>query len=418
MNKYLYSPRFRSALILSIFISGYFHTPSYSVELSGYLEAEARLFANAPLYEGQENNSASVAIVTEIYQELGHNSSFTATPFARLDSADSNRTHFDLREFFFLLHGEWWEIRAGVDKVFWGVTESVHLVDIVNQTDTLESFDGEEKFGQPMLMLSFTGDGKGMNLFILPFFRERNFAGEGGRLRSKLLIDGNASAYESADRENSVDFAARFNHTSGPLDLGLTYFKGTGREPAYRLKVNEFGFPALDVSGRLGLFPYYEQISQTGLDMLLVLDAWLLKMESIYRTGQSDRNGEKKDYGSSVLGFEYTLYGIAGSGADVGILSEWIYDERGENAVTSFNNDLMAGMRFSLNDVSSSSLLFGLIYDYKSGASFFTLEGSRRLTDHFKLEIQSIYFVYSPESDLAWGMRSDSLLEARLAYYF
>jgi len=28
-----------------------------------------------------------------------------------------------------------WELTTGVSKVYWGVMEAVHLVDIINQTD-------------------------------------------------------------------------------------------------------------------------------------------------------------------------------------------------------------------------------------------------------------------------------------------
>ena len=401
-----------------LFFIALFHVESHAAEISGYIEGEARIFPSSPLHDGQENHSGSVAILSELYQELGPTSAMTIMPFARLDSGDPNRIHFDLREFFFLLHGEWWEVRAGIDKVFWGVTETVHLVDIVNQTDMLESFDGEEKFGQPMLKLSLAGDAKGIDLFILPLFRERNFAGEGGRLRSEMLVEGDEAAYESVNREKSVDFAARYSYTSGGFDLGISYFKGTGREPSLRLKLNDLGFPEIDAKGNIHLFPYYEQITQAGVDMLLAVDAWLLKLESIYRTGQSDRDGVKNDYASSALGIEYTVYGVAGSGADVGILGEWVYDDRGDSAVSAFNNDLMAGLRFSLNDVSGSTALLGYIHDYKNSSSFLTLEGSRRLNDHLKLELQGFYFAFSPEVDPSWAIRKDSFLEARLAWYF
>ena len=43
------------------------------------------------------------------------------------------------------------KFRVGVGKVFWGVTESQHLVDIINQTDLVENIDTEDKLGQPML---------------------------------------------------------------------------------------------------------------------------------------------------------------------------------------------------------------------------------------------------------------------------
>ena len=46
----------------------------------------------------------------------------------------------------------------GIDKVFWGVIESRHLVDYINQTDGVEDVDGEDKLGQPMINLGLQRD--------------------------------------------------------------------------------------------------------------------------------------------------------------------------------------------------------------------------------------------------------------------
>ena len=93
----------------------------------------------------------------ELYLEDAAGRSLTFAPFFRYDNTDSRRTHADLREAYLLLFGEIgegeWELRVGVDQVFWGVTESQHLVDIVNQVDFVEHPAGEAKLGQPMVQL-------------------------------------------------------------------------------------------------------------------------------------------------------------------------------------------------------------------------------------------------------------------------
>ena len=40
-----------------------------------------------------------------------------------------------------------WSLSIGLGKVFWGVTEFNHLVDVINQTDLVEGIDGEAKLG-------------------------------------------------------------------------------------------------------------------------------------------------------------------------------------------------------------------------------------------------------------------------------
>ena len=117
-------------------------------ELSGYVSADGWFFPNDPLLPGQEKNNASLTVQPEYYHEWETGSSFTFVPFARLDSADPERTHFDIRELNYLWVTDSLELRLGVGKVFWGVTEFVHLVDIINQTD------GEDKLGQPHLQMT------------------------------------------------------------------------------------------------------------------------------------------------------------------------------------------------------------------------------------------------------------------------
>ena len=118
-------------------------------------------------------------------------------------------------------------------KVFWGVTEAVHLVDIVNQTDLVESLDGEEKLGQPMIDLSLIRDWGVVDLFVLPWFRERTFPSEDGRPRFAIPIDTHDPIYESSAEQHHVDFAARWSNSIGEWDIGLSYFYGTSREPRF-----------------------------------------------------------------------------------------------------------------------------------------------------------------------------------------
>ncbi|MFQ6115561.1 MAG: hypothetical protein ACE5NG_15990, partial [bacterium] len=249
-------------------------------ELSGYVAPEVMAFSSKALYPGQERINAALAIQPEFYYEWENGSSFTCVPFVRFDSGDSRRSHFDLRELNYLWLHDIWELRFGVGKVFWGTTEFVHLVDIINQTDLVENIDGEDKLGQPMVHLSVPRNWGVIDLFLLPYFRERTFPGRGGRLRFPLLIDTDRARYESSADKHHVDFAVRYSQTIGAWDFGLYYFKGTGREPRFILDFDKNGEPVL--------VPFYDQINQTGLDLQRVAGQWLLKLEALYRTGQTN----------------------------------------------------------------------------------------------------------------------------------
>lgn len=93
-------------------------------DLTGYLAGEVRVFANDPLHEGQKRDNMSIVLKPEYYQEWENGSSLTAVPFARIDSADRERSHFDIRELSFHLVKGKWELKVGIGKVFWGATHS------------------------------------------------------------------------------------------------------------------------------------------------------------------------------------------------------------------------------------------------------------------------------------------------------
>jgi hypothetical protein len=373
-------------------------------EFSGYMTVEGRLFFNDPRFPGQSRNNVSFAIQPEYYHEWENGSSFIFVPFARLDSADSRRSHFDVREMNYLWLGDPWELRVGIGKVFWGVTEFVHLVDIINQTDLVEDPDGEEKLGQPMVNLTLPKDWGTIEMFLLPYFRERTFPGTDGRLRSALVVNTDKAAYESGAEEGHLDIALRYSHSIGNWDFGIYNFNGTGREPTMRLALDENGLPVL--------IPTYEQINQTGVDVQTVAGEWLWKLEALYRSGQG------KDFFASTGGFEYTFVGIADTSMDLDVIGELAYDDRGAEATTPFENDAMFALRLAVNDASSSEVLMGFIQDLDSSSRSFSIEGSRRFGDRWLLSIESRVFLDQSESDVLYSMRDDDYFQLKLAYYF
>ena len=328
-------------------------------ELSGRVSLEGRYFPKTGIDPShQSSQTTGIVVEPKLYVEEDGGSSFTLVPFFRYDSADSVRTHWDLREAYALLFGELgegeWEVRLGADRVFWGVAESQHLVDIVNQIDFLEHPNGEVKYGQPMVHVTWTGDWGALEFFGLPYHRQRIYPGQGGRLRFAGLVDNERVEYESSAREWHPDFAARYSHSFGPLDIGLSAFNGTSREAS--LVCMPPACKPTGVSDPSNVWiPYYAQIRQFGLDAQLTLDAWLFKLEAMHRSGERNAIGREREYeqayraaavGASgfddligifrkdeyvaaVVGGEYTFYSVFGSAADVGLLAEWNYDERG-----------------------------------------------------------------------------------------
>ena len=383
-------------------------------DFSGRVRLETRWYPQAGTFPGQRRQASGVAAEPEFYFENARGSSFTLTPFFRYDSADTSRTHFDLREAYLLMFGQIgdgeWELRLGIDRVFWGTAESRHLVDIVNQTDLIEHPDEEDKLGQPMAHLTWSGDWGVAEVFGLPYHRARSLPGPRGRLRYPLAYDTGDVLYESPAKQWHFDVAGRYSHSLGPLDFGVSVFNGTSREP--------FFLPGADSTGDPALLSYYEQIHQWGVDAQVTLDAWALKLEAIHRSGARNLRGGDQDYAALVGGFEYTFFSVWGTAADVSLLGEWNYDGRGRDATTAFDNDLFVATRWAPNDIQGTELLAGIMFDARRASRVMTLEFNRRITDRWSMSVESVALPGVNASDILYPTRRDSFFEFSLFYNF
>lgn len=370
---------------------------------------ETRLFPNGPAFPDQRRAtmSPSVALEPEFVWEKGAGDrQLRITPFVRFDAHDERRTHFDVREAGALFLGNGWTLFAGVGKVFWGKTEAHLLVDIVNQTDAVEDIDGEDKLGQPMLSATLEMERGAIDVFVLPYFRERTFAGDRGRLRGPLPILESA-LYESTAERWHTDVAVRWSWFVGELDLGVSAFRGTSREPL---------LVPMTVDGDAGptaLQPRYDLIDQVSIDAQWTGGSTLWKLEAMTRSGHGDR------FGATTFGVEHTLFNLGSAGADLGLLGELMLDGRGAGAPpTPFDHDLFVGTRLALNDTADTTVVGGPIVDYESGEVIGFLEFQRRFGDRWVVEVEGRWLLDTDRSAPLHGLRQDDTLTFRLSRYF
>jgi hypothetical protein len=373
------------------------------LEFSGFVSYEARWFLNHAQFSEQLHGvQNSLAIEPEwIIEHADHQFSFI--PFARIDARDDKRTHADIREAYWLYLQDKWELLIGFNREFWGVTESRHLVNVLNQIDQIENIDEEDYLGQAMINLSIQEDFGRFSFYVLPLFRERTFAGNNGRLRSPLIVDEDEAEYESSAEEWHTDLALRYSHYIGDWDIGASYFHGTGREPT--LTIN---------SDASRLIPHYDIINQLGIDIQYTNEEWLWKFEGIIREGQGDT------FAASVIGFEYTFFQFRDSDADFGVLLEHLYDGRDETdaPVSALENDLFLGMRYTFNDIQDSSFLAGGIIDLEDESYGIRLEAERRIGDSYKVELEGQLFTNSRDNSLTAAFKEDDFVQLRISKYF
>ncbi len=395
------------ASAMALALTSFTPAAAMEIEFSGYVEPEWRHFPNDGPTPSHEHDFGSIAGEVELaFFSASGDHTVIIKPFARVDEHDHERSHADLREAKYQYVNGDWEIVAGIDKVFWGVTEFQHLVDIINQTDNVESADGEQKLGQPMLRVSLARDWGTLTGFYLPYFRIRQFPDPlTGRPTTGITVRDEKAIFESKDKRFNPDAAVRYTQTIDVFDIGLSYFKGTARTP-----VLAFGPQTYD---GVSVVPRYDLIAQAGIDVQATIGPWLLKFEGTRRHQRNQWNTQ------ATGGFEYTMYNIFETGTDLGIVAEYMYDQRRLDAPQPFNDDIGFGLRWTANDTQSTSLLLGGLYDLETHSTAVSLEAERRLGASFKAQLEVRLQEKAGTGDtLAIALKDEDMVRLRLAYYF
>lgn len=426
-------------------------------EFGGKAALEARHF-----YESAEfGDGYSAALTLNFNQALpGAKTQLAGELFARRDSADRERSHADVRELFYEVIGEDYELRLGNRRVFWGVTEGRHLVDVINQSDFVEDLSNDSKLGQPMLSYNAIGAFGSAEFFLMPYQRERTYPGPRGHPRLPFPVAEDEARYESARGRHHLDTALRYRNSFGALDLGIAWFDGTAREPdilpclrrgsgfqgteerancdlfaAAAAEAPQSPFPeeltpflqalglapsdeevAAEITQRvldnLVLVPAYPRLRQLSLDALWVLDAWALKLEALRR----ERSGRAST--AAVVGFEYTLGDVLGRGWDLGLIAEYLYDQRVDLVSSRYDHDWFLGTRLGFNDVAGTQILAGGIVDRSGDESAWQIEASGRLSDDFKLLGKWRGFSGRSGNPYLDFLEDEDLLQLTLEWYF
>ncbi|WP_045859466.1 hypothetical protein [Teredinibacter purpureus] len=348
-----------------------------SVEVS----SELSVFKNEGVL-GQETRNLSFSVTPEYFKEWNDaRDSITLIPFFRLDENDSERSHVDLREFKWVHQFETWDLTAGFDIVYWGITESQQLVNIINQTDFVEDIDAQSKLGQPLVSANYGSEWGSFESYILLGFRERTLAGIEGRYAFPIEIDHDHTLYASEKKSQHIDVAFRWSQMFGGGDIGVSFFQGTERMPQF---VIDNGVAPDD----LRLRPYYDLMRQVSIDFQYISGSYLWKFEALNKNPDNS-----VAYSAGTTGVEYTQVGLFDTRADIGWIAEYLYDNRGEQAPAEvFENDLFLGARWVPNDTVSTALLLSVIHDIKGKEKVFTLEFSRRFSASWTLDIMARAF--------------------------
>jgi len=116
-------------------------------------------------------------------------------------------------------------------------------------------------------------------------------------------------------------------------------------------------------------------------------------------------------------GFEYTLVGLAESRLDLGLVAEYQFDDRGATRA-SFQNDVAFGSRFAFNDAQSAQLLILAAIDLDHHSRLYSIEGSRRFGNSWRLSVEARWFSADDNRDPLFSLRQDDYWQLTLEKFY
>lgn len=384
----------------SCFVASLLFAAGDGFALSGELTLSYRVFDNAPLLPGQDEEMGFAEVTLNDARDLSDKVRFVWDVQLGTDGSP----YFDLEVAKLTRDAGAFSISAGMDTVYWAKTEVARLSNILNQEDLRRGRDIDDRLGRPMVRLSYFSDSGLFEAYYLPYAVERAFPEASSRLRTQIPITGDA-VYEDLRGPWTPSFAARYSHSAGPLDLGTYIHHGVALEPAF-----------MPADGELA--PYYGIIRQIGMDLQYTTGACAFKTELRHTWNQPDLSLSRVDVNAAAVGIEYTLFGIAGSNADLNLIGEYAYDSRGRFAVTPFQDDIVIGGRLSWNTLSATEIELLYLKDLDFGTRGINLELSHRLTENLRILLSGQKLYHVVPGDILFGLRGDDNLRFNLTYAF
>lgn len=320
---------------------------------------------------------------------------FDAKLFANWDSADDHRRYADIRQA--KLSARWGNIRAaaGVDTFFWGVSESINLVNVINQSDIRESLDSKVKQGQTFASLSYRLDAGEIGLYFLPTFSARQFP-----LRPAYgLPISDSNHYQ--DNEKNGGIAARGLFYLDDFEFAVGYFNGTRRDP---LLIRQ--------PQAAELTPFYLQTETLLFDAVYLSDSLTYKWE--FKTGRELDSG----FVASNIGIEYPIYALEETLQELVVIAEYVFDDRGDRAESHGQNDLFLGTKFEFAENSGQiRLLYS--YDMDNGSQYAEASCQYRLNDYLRIKAK-IMGVLSATADAKrlYALKNEEFAKFSFHYAF
>lgn len=374
----------------------------YALDYSVDLSTGVRSFLNSPLGLGlgyEDHYDFSGFASGEFSSDIALSDfSFKTRIYSTWDNEDSHRRYINPQQAQFQYSNGQVSVSAGIDTFYWGVSETINILNTLNQSDFRKTTDGKSKVGVPNVGASYILRNHIFRVIYLTDFVELKYP---VRPSSRIPINSDQASCEAGACQSAL--ALRWEQSYDFGDLSFGFFDGTRTDP-------------LLIANKLNpdfLTPYYLATQYLTMDGVAFLGELLLKVELKYGEELSDM------FHAFNIGLEYPIFPEIKWFNSASLVFEYLYDKRGRFSETIGQNDLFFGGRFRLGDLDQASAraIIGIDSDY--GSRYFDLSLEYRISDYVRFRSSAIYFSnVSSDDKRLFLVENESFLEAAIHVAF
>lgn len=369
----------------------------------GHVGMDTRYFPDDPLFTEQSEKSLHPSVLGSIdwTADVTSDTRFDLSARVRIASEAQDEISGDIKEAVMRTRVQAVDIKLGILQENWSLLEAWNPVDLVNQRDMEEDFQGDVKLGQPGVSVTTYHHDLVFSALVLPYTRERRIAEQESRLRT---LPAPIADHVFEDGQSDPSVALRMQYRLGDFDVALSQFWGHGREPVYR--------PVIEQSSLLGFDEFYETIAQTGVELRYVVGDSVFKAELINQTGGAD------SFTGGGFGSETTFNRITDGFSSITLYMEGYYDTRNELApLTPFQKDVFIGFRFNTNNVHDSLVDVRYTRDLDFHSHLIDVRASRRIGDSQVIAAQILVPLSVADDPALQGFEQDKYFKLSWAWY-
>jgi hypothetical protein len=154
----------------------------------------------------------------------------------------------------------------------------------------------------------------------------------------------------------------------------------------------------------------YPIIHQTGAQLQLLVGTGLLKLDIAHVKPR-----QRASFTGFTLGGEWPM---ALGAADLTVLAEFTYDQRGVQAPTGLDRDLLLAARWNPNNAAGTDATASTMIDVQSGAQTLRAKFSRRLSATWRWTADAHILARQQQGDFSYWLRRDSFVQVAIARFF